>query len=601
MARNNNKINLPTNTTDIRTLAKYLLYINNEGKVLKENEQNVFANVKINESRKNVTNPAKDTHTKSTLKLFGLIDVFEDDSFSVSELGIEVINYFNDENSFSEEDRVALMLKVLCRWEIKDNYGRHIHPGYILIKLLCDPEMNYYITNHELSHFVMCEYFLLDNQYDDIKKFILEFRNLELPYDKNWKTSKSDIFLSTFDTNWGLLTRTLSKKTLTDSQYNKLQKQWEADPTQFDTGSEDSNDEVNADRNTINVNECRLHALSAYISKIYISLIDGVSVRDYSTRFNSTISPKVEVETIQKIYFGAPGTGKSYQITQDLKDVDLLFQKRVTFHPEYDNASFVGGYKPITDINGDIKYEFVPQIFTNIYVEACNDPSHQYYLIIEEINRGNCAEIFGELFQLLDRNKDYKITPSNELINYLNTNISNSKFYIEGKMLLPDNLSILATMNTSDQSLFPMDSAFKRRWEWEYIPINYSKDSSVNKSALYKIKIGDDLFDWITFISAINKRIQSNKNLGMDKCIGNYFIEPDSSNNITLDKFIYKVLFYLWNDVFKDEPKDSIFGDKSYQDFFPIETKAEQLVIKILEDLKITTPKLPVSETKPED
>jgi hypothetical protein len=232
MARNNNKINLPTNTTDIRTLAKYLLYINNEGKVLKENEQNVFANVKINESRKNVTNPAKDTHTKSTLKLFGLIDVFEDDSFSVSELGIEVINYFNDENSFSEEDRVALMLKVLCRWEIKDNYGRHIHPGYILIKLLCDPEMNYYITNHELSHFVMCEDFLLDNQYEDIKKFILEFRNLELPYDKNWKTSKSDIFLSTFDTNWGLLTRTLSKKTLTDSQYNKLQKQWEAVPTQ---------------------------------------------------------------------------------------------------------------------------------------------------------------------------------------------------------------------------------------------------------------------------------------------------------------------------------------------------------------------------------
>jgi len=601
MARNNNKINLPTNTTDIRTLAKYLLYINNEGKVLKENEQQVFANVKINESRKNVTNPAKDTHTKSTLKLFGLIDVYEDDSFSVSELGIEVINYFNDENSFSEEDRVALMLKVLCRWEIKDNYGRHIHPGYILIKLLCDPEMNYYITNHELSHFVMCEDFLLDNQYEDIKKFILEFRNLELPYDKNWKTSKSDIFLSTFDTNWGLLTRTLSKKTLTDSQYNKLQKQWEADPTQYDTESEDSNDEVNADRNTINVNECRLHALSAYISKIYISLIDGVSVRDYSTRFNSTISPKVEVETIQKIYFGAPGTGKSYQITQDLKDVDLIFQKRVTFHPEYDNASFVGGYKPITDINGDIKYEFAPQIFTNIYVEACNDPSHQYYLIIEEINRGNCAEIFGELFQLLDRNKDYKITPSNELINYLNTNISNSKFYIEGKMLLPDNLSILATMNTSDQSLFPMDSAFKRRWEWEYIPINYSTDSSVNKSALYKIKIGDDLIDWITFISAINKRIQSNKNLGMDKCIGNYFIEPDSSNNITLDKFIYKVLFYLWNDVFKDEPKDSIFGDKSYQDFFPIETKGEQLVIKILEDLKITTPKLPVSETKPED
>lgn len=328
----------------------------------------------------------------------------------------------------------------------------------------------------------------------------------------------------------------------------------------------------------------------------YLKFLKELLIEDKKTHSKS---PKVN--PVNKIYFGAPGTGKSYQITQDLKDVDLIFQKRVTFHPEYDNASFVGGYKPITDINGDIKYEFVPQIFTNIYVEACNDSKHQYYLIIEEINRGNCAEIFGELFQLLDRNEDYKITPSNELINYLNTNILNSKFYIEGKMLLPANLSILATMNTSDQSLFPMDSAFKRRWEWEYIPINYSTDSSVNKSAFYKIKIGNDLIDWITFIAAINKRIQSNKNLGMDKCIGNYFIEPDSNNYITLDKFIYKVLFYLWNDVFKDEPKDSIFGDKSYQDFFPIETMGEQLVIKILEDLKITTPKLLVGETKTED
>ena len=328
----------------------------------------------------------------------------------------------------------------------------------------------------------------------------------------------------------------------------------------------------------------------------YLKFLKELLIEDKKTHSKS---PKVN--PVNKIYFGAPGTGKSYQITQDLKDVDLIFQKRVTFHPEYDNASFVGGYKPITDINGDIKYEFVPQIFTNIYVEACNDSKHQYYLIIEEINRGNCAEIFGELFQLLDRNKDYKITPSNELINYLNDNISNSEFYKEGKMLLPDNLSVLATMNTSDQSLFPMDSAFKRRWEWEYIPINYSKDPNKNKSALYKIKIGLELIDWIVFIESINRKIQSNKNLGMDKCIGNYFIEPDSSNNITIDKFIYKVLFYLWNDVFKDEPKDSIFGDKSYQDFFPIETIGEQLVIKILEDLKITTPKLLVGETKTED
>jgi hypothetical protein len=324
-------------------------------------------------------------------------------------------------------------------------------------------------------------------------------------------------------------------------------------------------------------------------------------LKHYLIENNKTNSKSPLVTPINKIYFGAPGTGKSHQITQDLADVDLIFQKRITFHPEYDNSSFVGGYKPITDINGEIKYEFAPQIFTNIYVQACNDPIHQYYLIIEEINRGNCAEIFGEIFQLLDRNKDYKITPSTEIIRYLNENIFNSEFYEDDKMTLPDNLSILATMNTSDQSLFPMDSAFKRRWEWVYIPINYSNDIKINKSALYKIKIGHELIDWISFIETINKKIQSNKNLGMDKCIGNYFIQPDSNNIINLDKFIYKVLFYLWNDVFKDEPKDSIFGDRSYQDFFPIENIGEQLVLKMFKELKITTQELIIDETKIEE
>jgi hypothetical protein len=329
--------------------------------------------------------------------------------------------------------------------------------------------------------------------------------------------------------------------------------------------------------------------IDAIFKKVVVEDLTKKTVENPSKPLSAK-SPKVTPEN--KIYFGAPGTGKSYQITQDLKEVDLIFQKRVTFHPEYDNASFVGGYKPITDNNGDIKYKFAPQIFTNIFVEACNDPSHQYYLIIEEINRGNCAEIFGELFQLLDRNKDYKITPSNELINYLNTNISNSKFYIEGKMLLPDNLSILATMNTSDQSLFPMDSAFKRRWEWEYIIINTDKKDPKNISSQYKIRINDSLtIDWIDFIFKVNIIIQENPNLGMDKCIGNYFVKPNERNEISLDNFIHKVIFYLWNDVFKDEPKNSIFKDKiSYQNFFPIKTAGEIQVKKIFENLDLIKP-----------
>ena len=291
---------------------------------------------------------------------------------------------------------------------------------------------------------------------------------------------------------------------------------------------------------------------------------------------------------INKIYFGAPGTGKSHRITEDLKSVNEIFQKRVTFHPEYDNASFIGSYKPIAD-NGDIKYEFVPQIFINIFVEACNDPNHQYYLIIEEINRGNCAEIFGEYFQLLDRDPKYNITPSTELVKYLDEKIILKTYYKDGKMNLPNNLSILATMNTSDQSLFPMDSAFKRRWEWEYIPINLNLDDPTNLSAKYKIRVNNNItFKWLDFIDKINQKIQNNRNLGMDKCIGNYFIKPDENNEIAFDKFIHKVFFYLWNDVFKDEPIETIFkGNICYQNFFPIHDSGVKIVLSILDDLEI--------------
>lgn len=320
----------------------------------------------------------------------------------------------------------------------------------------------------------------------------------------------------------------------------------------------------------------------------YIKFLKEILIK---SKIASAKSPKVD--PINKIYFGAPGTGKSFRITEALKEVDTIFQKRITFHPEYDNASFIGGYKPITNSKGDINYEFVPQIFTNIYVEACNDTDHQYYLIIEEINRGNCAEIFGELFQLLDRDDKYKITPSNELIIYLNNNIKDSRFYFDCEMLLPDNLSIYATMNTSDQSLFPMDSAFKRRWDWEYIPICYTdKDEfeNDNKSFNYEIDIEDgQKYSWIKFIEKINlKHIKVNPSLGMDKCIGNYFIKPDNGNVISLKPFVNKIIFYLWNDVFKDEDYKEVFGENiSYEDFFPIEKNGRNKIKELFNRIRL--------------
>ena len=292
---------------------------------------------------------------------------------------------------------------------------------------------------------------------------------------------------------------------------------------------------------------------------------------------------------IQKIYYGAPGTGKSH-IVKQITEVPEKEKRveRITFHPEYDYSSFVGGYKPTMNGN-DIRYEFVPQAFTKIYVDSWNDLDNDYYLVIEEINRGNCAEIFGDIFQILDRTNDYKITPSKELREYLESQFVENNYIDSDKLLLPPNLNILATMNTSDQSLFPMDSAFKRRWDWEYIPINYSRDEEQNPSALFEVKLSEERsFKWIEFIEKVNEKISSNDNLGMDKCLGNYFIKPEQGEKtISIKSFINKAIFYLWNDVFKDEMEDeSIFKDRiTYENFFPIENNGLYHVQKIVEEI----------------
>ena len=198
-----------------------------------------------------------------------------------------------------------------------------------------------------------------------------------------------------------------------------------------------------------------------------------------------------------------------------------------------------------------ITYAFMPQVFTNAYIRAWEHPKENVYLIIEEINRGNCAQIFGDLFQLLDRKEDgtscYPIHADKDLTDYLQRVLSeDAKLGIEGgNLCLPSNLHIIATMNTSDQSLFPMDSAFKRRWDWEYIPINYSDEV---KSGQFMITINGKNYKWVTFLGAVNKRI-----LGVthseDKQMGNFFIK----SSIEEKEFKSKVMAYLWHEVCKDE------------------------------------------------
>lgn len=289
--------------------------------------------------------------------------------------------------------------------------------------------------------------------------------------------------------------------------------------------------------------------------------------------------------TLQKIFYGCPGTGKSYKVkglTEGHKgektvyfdetgakvaDINAVQDKskitsnvfRTTFHPDYDYSTFVGSYKPVMNPvldddgketgNEDLAYEFVPQVFTNAYVrawkslvdETLSDAEKQVYLIIEEINRGNCAQIFGDLFQLLDRKNgrsEFSIIPDAELRKHL------AKEGLESnKLILPENLHILATMNTSDQSLFPMDSAFKRRWAMEYVPINLEQE----KAREFTYKVNGEDYSWVEFLGKVNPLIRKATD-SEDKQMGEFFIK----DHATEEEFLNKVMFYIWNDVCKD-------------------------------------------------
>ena len=291
-----------------------------------------------------------------------------------------------------------------------------------------------------------------------------------------------------------------------------------------------------------------------------------------------------DISPRQIIYYGAPGTGKSHTIKKE-EDAGLTTCIRTTFHPDSDYSTFVGCYKPHKCRETEtLTYEFVPQAFLEAYTQAWQNPQKEIALVIEEINRGNCAQIFGDIFQLLDRDKDgwstYPIKADTDIAEYLDQmeiagySETMVKKYGESKagygyLALPPNLSLLATMNTSDQSLFPIDSAFKRRWDWKYIKIKNGKDKLGNKlnwkivikdEADNVVKVGEnEEISWWTFIEKTNTIIASMTS-SADKQLGYFFCKPtdkaeetdEEPSIITADTLVGKVIFYLWNDVFKD-------------------------------------------------
>ena len=347
--------------------------------------------------------------------------------------------------------------------------------------------------------------------------------------------------------------------------------------------------------------------------------------------------------SLQQIFYGAPGTGKSHTIKEETKESDVI---RTTFHPDTDYSTFVGAYKPTTALlpicdelgqpmkigattlhKEQIVYEFVAQSFLQAYVNAWKkfDKDDKQYLVIEEINRGNCAQIFGDLFQLLDRNdygfSDYPIKADADMKRQLQKAFAGlviaqkdkiNAMY-EGKdivsqvlngdiLLLPNNLYIWATMNTSDQSLFPIDSAFKRRWDWTYMPISDAEKNWI-------IEVDGNNYDWWLFLEKINEKIGSTTN-SEDKKLG-YFFCKAQDGVISAKTFVGKVIFYLWNDVFKDyEFGDAIFNDEdgsklSFDKFYTSEGKnskvVEEKVALFLKNLGLIPIEISKEESEIED
>ena len=299
----------------------------------------------------------------------------------------------------------------------------------------------------------------------------------------------------------------------------------------------------------------------------------GTTIEDYRSYMDISedeiindmqINVKNTIHGENIIYYGAPGTGKSNKLEEKSKEFD--FVERVTFYPEYTHDDFIGCFMPcmsyaqddtIQYISADgtpIKipgkpipyYSYVPGPFTNALVAALNNPDKNILLIVEELNRANAAAVFGEVFQLLDRKDSgeskYSISISNEYSEYLSSEI---KSYSKGeKIRIPANLTVYATMNSADQGVNPLDSAFKRRWNFEYIPIDFSEA----KHKYYEIDYAKKKVTWEVFATTINEQLKG-KDINEDKHLGQYFItEAEICDSY---KFASKILLYLFDDVLK--------------------------------------------------
>ena len=291
----------------------------------------------------------------------------------------------------------------------------------------------------------------------------------------------------------------------------------------------------------------------------------GSSDKDFSkfSLLNGQYDSAIVDSPKNLIVYGAPGTGKSYYLNNLLKDANTI---RTVFHSETQNSDFVGSLKPVTKlVDGVTKvtYEFVAGPFTKAFIAAVKQPSKQIHLIIEEINRANTAAVFGEVFQLLDRDatgrSEYEIQADELLSKYLRDNLGP---VFNGLIYIPSNLTINATMNSSDQGVYPMDSAFKRRWSFKYMPIDF-QDSP--KGA---VDLDGRRITWNILAKSINEILSTEySHLEEDRFIGPWFLNKDEVKSEFSKAIESKLFTYLWNDVLRHQQRDKIFNAQNVATF----------------------------------
>lgn len=431
----------------------------------------------------------RDTHAELTLREMKFIRYIDSEctTFEVSDIGYTFLDAFtlveeptdgekvklSLHDNLSLDEKNQLLFDILVHINVKqERFGRNLRPYLILFKLLSEPKLEGYITKAEWACFINSSEYLYDTQYLQIRDRLIAVRENE----ETHAPKKSD----------RILTRLVLWKVL-----DKVDVPYE--------------------------NEGCFAINDDFAKVVEINMLQGQASSLVGDNQSDTDEAEIELPNEAEretngeniLLYGVPGSGKSWTIEHEYCKPGTKVE-RLVFHPDYTYADFVGQILPAVDEGGQVSYRFTPGPFTNILREAYNHPTEKYILIIEEINRGNAPAIFGEVFQLLDRKGDihdidndgFPIGSSEYGIT--NMNIAR-EMYGEGrkttKVRIPSNLSIIGTMNTSDQNVFTLDTAFQRRWDMRLIENNFDNVDPKLADAV----ILDTTITWRNFCTEINR------------------------------------------------------------------------------------------------